>query len=178
LTGLSDHFVSEAIYLDDPDRHGIEIYADRPREVWEGEVGRHLTTMPLDTNALLSVLGDPRNEPFDGLAAGTVMGHVHLCVSEVAATNAFYSGRLGFDVMAELGDQATFLAAGGYHHHVGANTWRSAGRPYAPDGDARLTQMTIVRPDAGSREEVAGGVGGHEVRDPSGNPVLLTTAPR
>jgi catechol 2,3-dioxygenase len=177
LSGLSDHYVSEAIYLDDPDHHGIEIYADRPREVWEGQVGRRLTTMPLDTNDLLSVLDEPRDEPFDGLATGTAMGHVHLRVSEVAATNAYYRDGLGFEVMAQLGDQATFLAAGGYHHHVGANTWQSAGQPSAPEGYARLTQMTIVLPDESSLAAAAARAGGHSVRDPSGNPVLLTTPP-
>jgi catechol 2,3-dioxygenase len=176
LSGLSDHFVSEAIYLRDPDHHGIEIYADRPRELWEGEVGRRLTTLPLDTNDLLSTLEDPLTEPFDGLAAGTVMGHVHLCVSDVAAANTFYRDRLGFGLMAQLGDQATFLSAGGYHHHLGANTWQSAGRPYAPEGYARLTQMTIVLRDETSLDDVARRIGGTDVRDPSGNPVVLTAA--
>src|SRR4051794_35242025 len=77
LVGLSDHFVSEAIYLSDPDEHGIEIYWDRPREVWEGKVGQRMTTLPLDTDSLLSELDDPRTAPFDGLPGGTVMGHVH-----------------------------------------------------------------------------------------------------
>src|SRR5947199_905744 len=86
LTSLSDHAVSEAIYLRDPDHHGIEIYADRPRELWEGQVGERLTTLPLDVEDLLGVLDDPATEAFDGLAAGTVMGHVHLSVSDVAAT--------------------------------------------------------------------------------------------
>jgi catechol 2,3-dioxygenase len=176
LTGLSDHWVSEAIYLRDPDHHGIEIYADRPRELWEGEVGRRLTTEPLDVEDLLAVLDDPATEPFDALAGGTVMGHVHLSVSEIPATNAFYRDRLGFAVMAELGDQATFLSAGGYHHHLGGNTWQSAGAAYAPEGHARLTQMTIVLPDAESLQETARRVGGTEVRDPSGIPVVLTTA--
>jgi catechol 2,3-dioxygenase len=175
LAGLSDHYVSEAIYLRDPDHHGIEIYADRPRELWEGEVGRRLTTLPLDTNDLLSVLEAPLKEPFDGLAGGTVMGHVHLCVAEIPATNAFYGDRVGFGVMAQLGDQATFLSAGGYHHHLGGNIWQSAGRPYAPEGHARLTQMTIVLPDDEALAEVAARVGGTEVRDPSGNPVVLAT---
>jgi catechol 2,3-dioxygenase len=176
LAGMSDHYVSEAIYLTDPDHHGIEIYADRPRELWEGEVGRRLTTLPLDTNDLLSVLEDPLHEPFDRLAGGTVMGHVHLCVSDVHDANAFYRDVVGFGLMAQLGDQATFLSAGGYHHHLGANTWQSAGRPYAPEGYARLTQMTIVLPDDASRNGVAERVGGTEVRDPSGIPVSLTTA--
>jgi len=176
LSGLSDHYVSEAIYLRDPDHHGIEIYADRPRELWEGEVGMRLTTLPLDTNDLLATIDDPHEEPFDGLAGGTVMGHVHLSVADVEQTVDYYRDRVGFGLMAQLGDQAAFLSAGGYHHHLGANTWQSAGRPYAPEGYARLTQMTIVLPDEASLAAVAERVGGSEVRDPSGNPVALTTA--
>jgi len=175
LTGLSDHFVSEALYLRDPDYHGIEIYADRPRELWEGQVGLRLTTEPLDTNDLLATLEDPSSESFDGLAAGTVMGHVHLCVADVGRTVDYYRDVVGFGLMAQLGDQAAFLSAGGYHHHLGGNTWQSAGRPYAPEGHARLTQMTIVLPDEASLDALAKRVGGREVRDPSGIPVALTT---
>ncbi|HEX4680927.1 MAG TPA: VOC family protein [Gaiellaceae bacterium] len=173
LSGMSDHFVSEAIYLRDPDHHGIEIYADRPRELWEGQVER-LTTLPLDTNDLLATLEDPLAEPFDGLAAGTVMGHVHLCVADVAESVDYYRDVMGFGLMVQLGDQAAFLSAGGYHHHLGGNTWQSAGRPYAPEGHARLTQMTIVLPDEASRAAVARRVGGTEVRDPSGIPIVLS----
>ena len=175
LSGLSDHFVSEAIYLRDPDHHGIEIYADRPRELWDGQVGTRLTTEPLDTNDLLATLEDPIAEPFDGLASGTVMGHVHLCVADVEQTVQYYRDVVGFALMAQLGDQAAFLSAGGYHHHLGGNTWQSAGRPYAPEGYARLTQMTIVLPDEASREALAERVGGSEVRDASGIPIALTT---
>jgi catechol 2,3-dioxygenase len=176
LTGMSDHFVSEAIYLRDPDHHGIEIYADRPRELWEGQVGTRLTTLPLDTNDLLATLEDPVTEPFDGLAAGTVMGHVHLSVADVEQTVDFYRDLMGFGLMAQLGDQAAFLSAGGYHHHLGGNTWQSAGRPYAPEGYARITQMTIVLPDEASRDELAERVGGPEVRDPSGIPIALSVS--
>lgn len=175
LTGLSDHFVSEALYLRDPDHHGIEIYADRPRELWEGQVGLRLTTEPLDTNDLLATLEDPASESFDGLASGTVMGHVHLCVADVGRTVDYYRDVVGFGLMAQLGDQAGFLSAGGYHHHLGGNTWQSAGRPYAPEGYARLTQMTIVLPDDASLDTLAERVGGREVRDPSGIPIELTT---
>jgi catechol 2,3-dioxygenase len=175
LTGLSDHFVSEALYLRDPDHHGIEIYADRPRELWEGQVGLRLTTEPLDTNDLLATLDDPGSEPFDGLAGGTVMGHVHLCVADVGRTVDYYRDVVGFGLMAQLGDQAAFLSAGGYHHHLGGNTWQSAGRPYAPEDHARLTQMTIVLPDEASLDTLAERVGGREVRDPSGIPIALTT---
>src|SRR4051812_28785315 len=134
LTGGSDHFVSEALYLDDPDGHGIEIYWDRPREHWEGQVADRMTTMRLDRDGLLGELEDPRTEPFGGLASGTVMGHVHLKVADIPSTVAFYRDTLGFGLMAALGDQAAFLAAGGYHHHIGANVWESAGAAAPPPG--------------------------------------------
>ena len=158
LTGLSDHAVSEAIYLRDPDGHGIEIYRDRPREQWEGKVMELMTTIPLDTADLLSVLDDPAAEPFERLPDGTVMGHVHLRVAEIEPVVEFYGG-VGFELMAQLGMQAAFLATGGYHHHLGANTWESAGRPQAPAGYAGLRHATMVVPGA-AREELV---------DPSGN---------
>ena len=158
LTGLSDHAVSEAIYLRDPDGHGIEIYRDRPREQWEGRVLELMTTIPLDTQDLLSELDDPGSEPFDGLPDGTVMGHVHLRVAAIEPTVDFYRD-LGFELMAQLGDQAAFMAVGGYHHHLGANTWESAGRPQPPTGHANLRQATMIVPGASGRELV----------DPSGN---------
>lgn len=184
LVGLSDHFVSEALYLRDPDHHGIEIYADRPRELWEGQVWQRMTSLPLDTDALLSVLDDPASTPFDGLAPGTVMGHVHLRVAEIASTVAFYRDSLGFALMAQLGAHAAFLSAGGYHHHVGANTWESAGRGQAPAGYASLRHATIVLPSTDERErlvEQAGGAadevdGAPVIQDPSGNRLTLTTA--
>ena len=104
LTGLSDHYVSEAIYLRDPDHHGIEIYWDRPRSLWEGEVAQRLTTEPLDVQDLVRDVDRPA-----GLPSGTVMGHVHLRVASIPETNAFYRDVLGFDVMASMGRQATFL---------------------------------------------------------------------
>src|SRR4051794_15863269 len=138
MTGMSDHFVSEALYLRDPDHHGIEIYWDRPRETWEGQVFERMTTLPLDVQSLLGELGDPAREPFEAIPAGTTMGHVHLRVADVAETIRFYNGVLGFGLMAALGRQAAFLSAGGYHHHLGANTWESAGAPPAPDDTAAL----------------------------------------
>ncbi|HEX7256113.1 MAG TPA: VOC family protein [Gaiellaceae bacterium] len=183
LSGVSDHFVSEALYLRDPDAHGIEIYADRPREVWEGRV-EQMTTEPLDLENLLGELDDPQTAPFERLPAGTVMGHVHLQVSDVPETLSFYRDVLGFDLTATYGGQAAFLSAGGYHHHVGANTWNSAGASPPPEGSASLRLATIVLPDGESRNEVAGRVSGSGrepedtpegpvVRDPSGNRLLL-----
>jgi catechol 2,3-dioxygenase len=184
LQGLSDHSVSEAIYLADPDGHGIEIYADRPRERWDGVVAQRMTTLPLDVDDLFRELADPESEPFGGLPAGTRMGHVHLRVASIPETVAFYRDLLGFGLMAQLGNQAAFLSAGGYHHHVGANTWESAGAPPAPAGTAALRHATIVLPDAGERdrllarlESASHVVSEHGddplVRDPSGNALVL-----
>jgi catechol 2,3-dioxygenase len=175
LVGLSDHFVSEALYLSDPDGHGIEIYWDRPREGWEGRVAERLVTEPLDTDSLLGELEDPATAAFDGLPDGTVMGHVHLKVSSIPETIAFYRDGLGFGLMAQLGQQAAFLSAGGYHHHLGANTWESAGAPSPPAGTAALRRATIVLPDEDERDRVLGRVGaeGPEVVDPSGNTLLV-----
>lgn len=158
LEGLSDHAVSEAIYLRDPDQHGIEIYADRPRAQWEGRVADLMTTIPLDVEGLLGEAEGPRVE----LPAGTVVGHTHLCVSDVGASVAFYRDELGMDVMAHFGNQAAFLSWNGYHHHVGVNAWESRGAPPAPAGTARLLGATIE-----------GAAGRGELLDPSGNALLL-----
>jgi catechol 2,3-dioxygenase len=181
LTGLSDHFVSEAIYLADPDGHGIEIYHDRPRSHWTGKVGERLTTLPLDVDDLLGELRDPVSSSFGGLPAETSMGHVHLKVADVRAAIGFYRDVVGFDLMAQvgglgdnglsqngLGDRintvtqtvvtAAFLSAGGYHHHVGVNAWESAGAPAPPPGTAALRHATIVLPDETARDGVVGRV--------------------
>ena len=184
LSGLSDHYVSEAIYLRDPDEHGLELYADRARELWEGEVKR-MGTWPLDVDDLLSVLADPATEPFESLPGGTVVGHVHLCVAQIPEVVAFYRDVLGFDLMAALGDQAAFLSAGGYHHHIGANTWESRGAAPPPPGSAALRHATIVLPSLEDRDRVVERVveagqepehhpDGRLVRDPSGNSLVLT----
>jgi catechol 2,3-dioxygenase len=185
LEGLSDHYVSEAIYLRDPDRHGIEIYADRPRELWEGQVGERMTTVPIDVENLLGELDDPAAEPFDGLPDGTTVGHVHLRVADVEATVEFYRDVLGMGLMAQLGPMAAFLSAGGYHHHVGGNTWETRGAAPAGPGFATLRHATIVLPDAAELDRVAARVAdsGQEpealangvlVRDPAQNSLVLT----
>jgi catechol 2,3-dioxygenase len=183
LTGLSDHFVSEALYLTDPDGHGIEIYADRPRQVWEGQVAERMTTLPLDVQDLLAVL-DGAPAEYAGLPAGTVMGHVHLRVADVGETAAFYRDLLGFAVMAQLGPQAVFLAAGGYHHHIVTNTWANRGAKPAPPGTATLRHATIRVPTGAERDRLLqrlAGAGQHGettdagplVRDPSGNGLII-----
>jgi catechol 2,3-dioxygenase len=182
--GASDHFVSEALYLRDPDRHGTEIYADRPRELWRGQVGQRMTSLPLDVDDLLGELDDPGSEPFAGLPEGTTMGHVHLKVANVPETVTFYRDVLGFDLTASLGGQAAFLAAGGYHHHIGGNTWESGGAPPPPPGSASLRRFTVELPSAQDRDAVLARLeaAGHDTRetpegqlvhDPSGNPLVL-----
>lgn len=188
LVGLSDHFVSEALYLSDPDGHGIEIYWDRPREVWEGQVAERMTTLPLDVSSLLGELQDHRPEAFEGLPAGTVIGHVHLKVARIPETIAFYRDVLGFALMAQLGPYAAFLSAGGYHHHLGANTWESSGSSAPPPGSAALRHATILLPDLTARDCVADRLGaagetmqetaaGPLIHDPSGNALVLALAP-
>ena len=184
LTGVADHFVSEAIYLDDPDGHGIEIYWDRPRERWEGRVAERMTTLPLDIPGLLGLPGPDDRAPYAGLPEGTDMGHVHLRVADVPAAIAFYQGLLGFGLMARYGPQAAFFGAGGYHHHVGANTWESLGAGPPPAGVAGLRRITLVLPDAAERQRLldrlaAAGVDARQdgvdplILDPSGIRIAL-----
>jgi len=187
LVGLSDHDVSEAIYLRDPDGHGIEIYADRPRERWEGKVDIRMTTLPLDVDSLLAELEDPAEADFDGLPAGTTMGHVHLKVADVPSAVAFYRDVLGLELTVALGRQAAFFAAGGYHHHVGANTWESADGPPPSRGSASLRHATIVVPMDGDRDAAVTRLRAADVAvdetpdgpafaDPSGNRLVLLVA--
>lgn len=186
LDGASDHFVSEAIYLQDPDGHGIEIYHDRPRALWEHRVDE-MTTLGLDIDDLLGELDPADASAFAGLPAGTDMGHVHLRVADIAQTVGFYRDALGLALMATYGPAAVFLAAGGYHHHIGANVWQSRGASPPPAGTAALRYATVAFPDAASRDAAADSVAdaGHEVtvdqdapvvRDPAGNALRLVVA--
>ncbi|MEP6494065.1 MAG: VOC family protein [bacterium] len=145
--GMSDHFVSEAVYLQDPDGLGIEVYADRPRSSWRA-VDRQLAmaTEPLDVNNLLAETGDAT---WSGAPAGTRIGHVHLHVRDIDQAAAFYHDGLGLDKVVWNYPGALFLSAGGYHHHLGTNTW-AAGAPDATEDDARLIEWEIVVPDVAS----------------------------
>ena len=149
--GAGDHLVSEAFYLTDPDGLGIEVYADRPRDTWQ-RIGRELmlATDPVDVERLVDVAGDA---PWTGMPRGTVIGHVHLHVGDLARASAFYSEALGFDRMTWRYPGALFLGAGGYHHHVGTNTWAGPGARAADGDDARLLSWTIELP---TTDDVAG----------------------
>jgi catechol 2,3-dioxygenase len=185
LTGMSDHNVSEALYLRDPDGHGIEIYRDRPRQEWHRDAeGVHMVSDPLDTRSLLAALGPNEPPPFAGLPRGTRMGHVHLHVASLEPTEAFYRDVLGFDLTARLPGAASFFSAGGYHHHLAGNVWAGRGATPPPPGSAALRHATIVVPDAAERDRAAervGAAGGEPaaldggvlVRDPSHNGLLL-----
>lgn len=145
LSGASDHGVSEALYLDDLEGNGVELYWDRPREVWPRDAtGRvEMFTAPLDLGDLLAQLVDAG----DGVApAETDIGHVHLKVSELGRSMRFYLEDVGFEEQAWLGGSAGFVSAGGYHHHVGMNTWQSRGSGPAPPGSAGLERVAFALP--------------------------------
>ena len=145
--GMSDHLVSEALYLTDPDGLGIEVYADRPRSAWvatEGQIA--MATKPLDVE---SVVAAAAGKKWDGSPEGTRVGHVHFHVGDIDAAAAFYHAGLGLDKMVWSYPGALFMSAGGYHHHVGVNTW-AAGSPVATDNDARLIDWELVLPDQAS----------------------------
>jgi catechol 2,3-dioxygenase len=188
LDGASDHLVSEALYLSDPDGNGIEIYRDRPRQEWRTHQGQlQMATLPLDLRDLAGELaGSGSRQP---VAPGaTAIGHVHLQVSELDQIEAFYNGVLGFDVMVRSYPGALFVSAGGYHHHIGLNTWHSAGSDRPRPGSVGLRAFEITLPGQAELEMVldrvaAAGLetvldastGGRLVRDPSGNGVVLRT---
>lgn len=160
LSGASDHIVSEALYLNDPEGNGIEIYRDRPREEWRtsdsGEV--EMATLPLDLQSVIDELAD--GDPGAEVGAGTTIGHVHLNVADLAAAEDFYSGRLGFDVMVRGYPGALFVAAGGYHHHIGLNTWNGQGASAPPAGSLGLDHFEVLVPglDAARAETDPSGI--------------------
>jgi catechol 2,3-dioxygenase len=185
LTGASDHLVSEALYLNDPEGNGIELYRDRPRDEWRRDASGELemATLPLDLQDLIEEL-DGAEVQAGGAPAGTRIGHVHLNVGDLDATEAFYNGALGFDVTVRGYPGALFLSAGGYHHHIGLNTWAGEGAPPPPPGARGLRWFDVELPSAAEVDAAAdrlGQAGFEPVReegavvapDPSGNRVRL-----
>ena len=187
LTGASDHFVSEALYLRDPDGHGIEIYSDRPRETWtqlpDGSL--NIGTVALDLHEVMRA--NESGEPLERMPEGTVMGHIHLQVGHLEEACKFYEDLVGLDLMIEIPGQASFLSSGGYHHHLGINVWAGVGAPPAPPEQARLTRaaLEVESEDALLAIESRLADGGAEpvrddgrvlVEDPSRNPLELRVA--
>jgi len=155
--GASDHGVSEALYLSDPDGLGIEIYVDRPRELWERpQDGRGVTmfTEPLDVEDLLAQFS---GEPAPSVASGTGIGHVHLKVADVPRSADFYRDVLGLEEQAQL-PSAAFLSAGGYHHHVGLNSWQSRGAPPSPETAPGLRRVEFELSDADALDALERGL--------------------
>lgn len=148
--GASDHLVSEALYLHDPDGLGIEVYADRPRSAWRYRAGElAMASDPLDLADLVRAAG---NEPWRGMPDGTAVGHIHLHVGDLRRAADFYQDALGFDTTVSSYPGALFLSAGGYHHHLGVNTWAGAGARPASQDEARLLDWELLLPD---RDELA-----------------------
>lgn len=145
VEGASDHLVSEAIYLSDPEGNGIEIYADRPQELWprqDDEVA--MKTLRLNFNDLFAKGGEGA---WNGAPEGTVIGHVHLRVGDPAEAEKWWREAVGLDTMARYGPQAVFLASGGYHHHIGVNSWRSAGAGRRDPRRAGLAWISLKSTD-------------------------------
>jgi catechol 2,3-dioxygenase len=150
--GMSDHLVSEAVYLTDPDGLGIEVYADRPRESWAvNDRQLELTTKPLDVNSVVAAAGGKK---WDGMPLGTRIGHVHFYVGDIDQAANFYHTGLGLDKIVWSYPGALFMSAGGYHHHVGVNTWAAGASP-STDEDARLVDWELFVPDAGAVQAAA-----------------------
>jgi len=150
--GMSDHIVSEAIYLTDPDGLGIEVYADRPRHTWKAEERQIvMASKPLDA---ADVIAAAHGEKWTGVPAGTVIGHVHFYVGDIGEAESFYHAGLGLDKIVWNYPGALFMSAGGYHHHVGTNTW-AAGASVATDNDARLLDWELLLGGKESVEEAA-----------------------
>jgi catechol 2,3-dioxygenase len=149
--GAADHLVSEALYLHDPDGLGIEIYADRPRDSWQSADGElRMATLPLD---VAGVTAAADGERWGGAPAGTTMGHVHLHVGDLERASEFYHAALGLDTMVWSYADALFMAAGGYHHHLGLNTWAGPDAVPAREDEARLLSWQLILPDATSALE-------------------------
>lgn len=181
--GGSDHLVSEAIYLADPDGIGIEVYRDRPRREWRYENGRPVMgSLPLDYQGILRELVD-EPAPWSGLDSATTIGHVHLHVAHLPPTVHFYQEVIGFDLIMNW-NNAAFFSAGGYHHHLGTNTWAGVGAPPQPADAAGLRHFVIQLAEQAERDRLLerlahNGVAfevredGLFVRDPAQNGILF-----
>ncbi|MFZ1399428.1 MAG: VOC family protein [Candidatus Promineifilaceae bacterium] len=182
--GFSDHSVSEAIYLGDPDGNGIEIYRDRRRNEWPMVNGRlQMGTLPLDLDSLAGELTE-QNAQWRGIHPGTVMGHIHLHVRDLDEAEDFYVNGLGFERVMRYGAAAGFVSAGGYHHHIGLNTWAGVGVPAPSPQMAGLRHYHILLPDQAALDAVSHRLetkqvafaktnGQLSVHDPSHNQILL-----
>lgn len=187
LQGYSDHLVSEAIYLADPDGNGIEVYRDRPRAEWQftADGTLQMATEPLNIDSLIGELNG-NSGTWSGFPDGTYNGHIHLHVGNLAKAKQFYIDQLGFDFVVGYGSQAGFVSAGGYHHHIGMNTWSGVNAPAPPADAVGLRWYEVVLPHEealdGVRERLVKTAVSHTqtpdgilLHDPAQNGILLTT---
>ncbi|HLZ57398.1 MAG TPA: VOC family protein [Ktedonosporobacter sp.] len=186
LDGYADHLVSEALYLSDPDGNGIEIYRDRPRDTWRWNTGQiRMASDPIDIEGMLE---EGRHSPSEwaGLAPQTMIGHMHLRVADIQQARTFYGDLLGFATTAQM-PGALFISAGGYHHHLGLNTWQSRNAPRPAPDTVGLRFFTIQLPDQAALQQVQARLQAANIpveqldtslalRDPWGNGILLTTS--
>ena len=187
--GQGDHLVSEALYISDPDDNGLELYRDRPRSEWRWTNGAvQMATDPVDIRSLVEE-GERDAEPWEVIPAGTRVGHIHLQVGDIQEARRFYSTILGFDITADLSEHgALFVSAGGYHHHIGLNTWHSRGAKPTPANAAGLQTYVIAIPSREGLQEVKERLVAHQVpfeegedsirvNDPWSNSILLSVQP-
>ncbi|TNC73706.1 VOC family protein [Rubellimicrobium roseum] len=170
VQGASDHLVSEAVYLADPEGNGIEVYADKPRAVWPVEDGAiRMDTLPMDVTGVAGAA----DGPWRGAPEGTVVGHVHLQVGAVPEAEAFYHGTLGFEIVTHY-PGASFLGSGGYHHHLGANVWNSRGAARRSYPSTGLADLQILAEPAALAPILGRTGGAMSLADPWGTSVSLT----
>jgi len=187
--GQGDHLVSEALYISDPDDNGLELYRDRSRDTWHWTNGMvEMATDPVDIRGLIEE-SQRDAEPWEVISAGTRVGHIHLQVGDIKEAKLFYHTILGFDVTADLSEHgALFVSAGGYHHHIGLNTWHSRGAKPTPSNVAGLQSYVIAIPTREGLQEVKERLVAHEVpfeeqedlirvNDPWSNQILLSVQP-
>ena len=157
--GFADHLVSESLYLRDPENNGIEIYRDRPSKEWprDGEGYIMMDTLPLDLDSLIGEINnnnnnnhqeERKNNKIEAFPSGARIGHIHLKVTNLERSMKFYHEKLGLDITSDCGSMgAAFLSAGGYHHHIGMNTWNSLNGESHIHGKTGLENFTITVPD-------------------------------
>lgn len=176
IQGASDHLVSEALYLADPDGNGLELYRDRPRDQWRWQGNTvAMSVDPLDIEGVIRSAGDP-DAPYGGMPERTMIGHVHLRVGDIPTAQQFYVGVLGFETVATM-PSALFVSAGRYHHHLGLNTWQSKGAPPAPPNSVGLQEYTIVVPTPAALEAVAARMAAAGLRYTDDGRVVLVDDP-
>lgn len=182
LQGAADHLVSEAVYLADPDGNGIEVYSDRNPSEWKWEEGE--VVMPSDPLNAEDVLAAAEEGNWNGLPFNTVMGHIHLHVSDLKDNQKFYTEGLGFEIVSRYGNHALFISEGKYHHHIALNIWNGIGAPQPPAESVGLESFTLVFGSKKKRDEIINQLksigtsvnlenGLYVTTDPSGNRILL-----